>query len=235
MDTRVRKLFRRGEAEPGKPPLLPRAGIVRPPPCPPLDIFRSREIALDSQVLELLRRIGVKKGQTVLDFGCGYGAYTIPVAEIVGEQGKVYALDKDKKALDALMQREESAGLKNIDRMATSGELEIGLTNESVDVVLMFDVFHSFYFPETEDRRRLLMEIRRVMKPSAFLAISVWPNLVDPETGDEIESAGFRFEKVISEELGSNNKDLGTRRILNFRKERQALSLANQYKRRQYE
>jgi len=190
---------------------------------------------LDSQVLELLRRIGVKKGQTVLDFGCGYGAYTIPVAVIVGEQGKVYALDKDKEALDALLQREESAGLKNIDRMATSGELEIGLTNGSVDVVLLFDVFHSFYFPKTEDRRRLLVEIRRVIKPSAFLAISVWPNLVEPETEEEIKSADFRLEKVISEELGSNNKGLGTRRILNFRKERHVLSLANQSRRRQYE
>ena len=52
---------------------------------------------LELRALEVLRRIGIKKGQTVLDFGCGYGAYTIPVAEIVGEQGRVYALDKDKE------------------------------------------------------------------------------------------------------------------------------------------
>ena len=48
----------------------------------------------ESRVLEVLRRIGIS---------CG--AYTIPVAEIVGEQGKVYAPDKDKEALDALIQR----------------------------------------------------------------------------------------------------------------------------------
>jgi ubiquinone/menaquinone biosynthesis C-methylase UbiE len=190
---------------------------------------------LESQVLDMLQQIGIRRGQTVLDFGCGYGAYTIPVAKIVGEQGRVYALDKDKKALDVLMQRRESANLKNIDRMETSGELEIGLTDESVDVVLLFDVFHSFYFPKTDDRRRLLIEIRRVMKPSAFLAISVWPNLVEPETEDEMKSADFRLEKVISEGLGSDNKDLGTRRILNFRKERHVLSLTNQSRRRQYE
>lgn len=67
---------------------------------------------LESQALEILRRIGIKRGQTVLDFGCGYGAYTIPVAKIVGEQGRVYALDKDKEALNALIQRGESVGLK---------------------------------------------------------------------------------------------------------------------------
>jgi ubiquinone/menaquinone biosynthesis C-methylase UbiE len=190
---------------------------------------------LESRVLDMLQQIGIRRGQTVLDFGCGYGAYTIPVAEIVGERGRVYALDKDKEALDTLMQRGESAGLKNIDRMETSGGLEIGLTDESVDVVLLFDVLHSFYFPNTDDKRRLLIEIRRVMKPSAFLAISVWPNLVEPETEDEMKSAGFRLEKVISEGLGSDNKDLGTRRILNFRKERHVLSLTNQSRRRQYE
>ena len=185
---------------------------------------------LESRVLNMLQQIGIRTGQTVLDFGCGYGAYTIPVAKIVGEQGRVYALDKDKEALDALMQRGESAGLKNIDRMETSGELEIGLTDESIDVVLLFDVFHSFYFPKTEDRRRLLIEIRRVMRPSAFLAISVWPNLVEPETEDEIKNADFCLEKEISEGLSNDNKDLGTRRILNFRKERHVLSRQLIYK-----
>jgi len=197
--------------------------------------FGCRKMDLVSQAIEVLERIGIRRGQTVLDFGCGYGAYTIPVARIVGAQGRVYALDKDEEALDGLMQRADLACLKNIERMETSGELEIELTDESVDVVLLFDVFHSFYFPQAEDRRRLLGEIRRVMKPSAFLSISVWPNLIEPETEDEIENADFRLEKVISEGLGSDNKDLGTRRILNFRKKRYVLSLTNQSRRRQYE
>jgi len=183
----------------------------------------------------MLQQIGISRSQTVLDFGCGYGAYTIPVAGIVGERGRVYALDKDKEALDTLMQRGESAGLKNIDRMETSGELEIRLTDESVDVVLLFDVFHSFYFPQSDDRRRLLSEIYRIMKPSAILSISVWPNLIEPETEDEIMNADFRLEKEISEGLSNDRKDLGTRRILNFRKERYVLSLTNKSRRRQYE
>ena len=189
----------------------------------------------ESRVLDMLKQIGIRSGQTVLDFGCGYGAYTIPVAEIVGEHGKVYALDKDKEALDALMQRGESAGLKNIDRMETSGELEIGLTDESVNVVLLFDVFHSFYFPQADDRRRLLAEIHRIMKPSAFLAISVWPNLIEPETEDEIENADFRLEKESPEALSNDSEDLGTRKILKFRKKRCVLHLTNQSRRRQYE
>ena len=104
----------------------------------------------------MLQRVGIRKGQIVLDFGCGSGTYTIPAAQIVGKHGRVYALDKDKMALDELMREAESAGLKNIERMDTSGGLEIDLADDSVDVVLMFDVLHSFYFPQAEDRRRLL-------------------------------------------------------------------------------
>ena len=184
---------------------------------------------LESQVIEVLERIGIRRGQTILDFGCGYGTYTIPAAKIVGEQGRVYALDKDKEALDELMQKAELAGLKNIERMETSGELDIELTDESVDVVLLFDVFHSFHFPQAGDRRRLLGEIYRIMKPSAFLSISVWPNLIETESEDEIKNANFRLEKEVSETLTDGNKDLETRRILNFGKARNVPIIAVTY------
>lgn len=45
------------------------------------------------------------------------------------------------------MQKARAAGLKNTDSMEISGELEIELADESVDIVTLFDVFHSFYFP----------------------------------------------------------------------------------------
>lgn len=175
---------------------------------------------LESRALEVLQKIGIKRGHTVLDFGCGLGMYTIPAAKIVDKQGMVYALDKDKEALDELMQKAASAGLKNIKRMETSGKLEIDSADESVDVVLLFDVFHSFYFPQADDRKRLLGEIYRIMKPSAFLSISVWPNLIEPETEGEIKKADFRLEKEIFQTLSHDDKNLKKRRILNFRKAR---------------
>jgi ubiquinone/menaquinone biosynthesis C-methylase UbiE len=194
--------------------------------------FRRNEIETGTQATELLRELGIKKGQTVLDFGCGFGAFTIPAAKIVGAQGKVYALDKDKEALDTLMRRAKFIGLKNIERMETSGEPEIELDDKSTDAVFLFNVFHSFYFPKAEDRRRLLVEIRRIMKPSALLSISVWPNLIEPGTEDEIKNVNFHLEKMISEGVGIDNNALGTRRIVNFRKERSVLSITNQSKRR---
>jgi ubiquinone/menaquinone biosynthesis C-methylase UbiE len=171
---------------------------------------------LESRVLEMLQHIGIRSGQTVLDFGCGCGTYTIPTAKIVGEQGRVYALDKDKEALDELTRRARSMGLKNIRRMKTSWKLVIDLADESVDAVILFDVFHSFYFPQAGDRSKLLGEIYRIMKPSAF--ISVWPKHMESEAKGEIQSNNFCLENEYSGTLIHDNKDLERGRILNFRK-----------------
>jgi len=171
---------------------------------------------LESQTLEMLQQIGIRRGHTVLDFGCGSGTYTVPIAKIVGEQGRVHALDKDKETLDELVQKAESAGLKNIKRMETSGKLEINLADESVDVVLLFDVFHSYYFPQANDRRRLLDEIHRIMKPTAF--VSVWPKHMESPAKDEIESANFYLESEYTGALTHNNHDREKGQILNFKK-----------------
>jgi ubiquinone/menaquinone biosynthesis C-methylase UbiE len=179
----------------------------------PLDMIK---IDLELQAFEVLERTGINRSQLVLDFGCGSGMYTIPAAKIVGEQGRVYALDKDKKALDELVQKAESIGLRNIERMDTSRGLEIDLPDESVDVVLLFDVFHSYYFPQTDDRRNLLNEIHRIMKSSAF--VSVWPKHMESEAKGEIESANFYFEREYSGTLIHNNKDRERGQILNFKK-----------------
>jgi len=160
--------------------------------------------------------MGIRRDQIVLDFGCGSGTYAIPAAKIVGKQGKVYALDKDKEALDELMQKAESTGLRNIERMETSGKLEIELLDESVDVILLFDVFHSYYFPRASNRTRLLSEIYRIMKPSALM--SIWPKHMESEIGDEIKNANFHLGEELSETLIHEDRDLEKGKILNFRK-----------------
>ena len=84
-----------------------------------------------------LKEIGLKKGQIVLDFGCGDGYYTIPAAKIVGDKGKVYALDKDRHCLHEVIRRAEELNLKNIRPIETSGKVTICLKDESIDVTLL--------------------------------------------------------------------------------------------------
>ena len=180
------------------------------------DSEEGQEIGSKPNIIRILQRIGIKNGQTVLDFGCGSGTYTIPVAKIVGKQGKVYALDKDKNALDDLMKKAKLGRLKNIRRMATSGELRIELPDESVDVSLIFDVFHRYYFPQIDDRKRLLDEIYRITKTNGF--VSVWPKHIESEVRDEIEGANFYMEKEYFGTLIHDKKDIETGKVINFRK-----------------
>ena len=171
---------------------------------------------LETHTFKILEKADIKRGKTVLDFGCGSGTYTIPAAKIVDEEGIVYALDKDKKALDELMQKAESAGLGNIKRIDSSGELKIPLADESVDIVLLYDVFHSYYFSQVADRRKLLEEVYRVSKRDAI--ISVWPKHMESEAKEEIESANFYFEREYSGTLIHDNEDIEKGKVLNFRK-----------------
>ena len=171
---------------------------------------------LEPHAFEALQKAGIKRGKTVLDFGCGSGTYTIPAAKIVGEEGKVYALDKDKKVLDELMQKAESAGLRNIKKIHTSGELKIPLADESVDIVLLYDVFHSYYFSQVADRRKLLEEVYRVSKRDAL--ISVWPKHKESEAKEEIENANFYLEREYFGTLIHDDKDIEKGKVLNFRK-----------------
>lgn len=154
---------------------------------------------LDGKGERVLRKIGIRKGQTVLDFGCGSGVYTVPVARIVSEEGIVYALDRDKRALDELMQRAELEGLRNIRRMDTSGEVEIRLDDESVDVVLLYDIF--WYFPLSDPRlTKLLAEVYRVSRRQAL--ISVIPKHINSEQfKDKMENAGFQLKKKNAETI----------------------------------
>lgn len=63
---------------------------------------------------KVLARIGIKERQTVLDFGCGPGSYTIPAARIVGEKGRVYALDIHPLAIKTVEKKARKQRLTNI-------------------------------------------------------------------------------------------------------------------------
>lgn len=139
----------------------------------------------------MLKGIGIKEGQIVLEFGCGEGYYTIPAAKVVGKRGKVYAIEKEKDVLDKLMRLARSEGLENIHPMKTAGKLKIDLGDESVDVVLLYDVLHYL-----EKRREIYQEVYRILKPDGF--ISVYPK---HHISDEPlwKLANLRLEEVIKE------------------------------------
>jgi ubiquinone/menaquinone biosynthesis C-methylase UbiE len=170
-----------------------------------------------------LREMGIKRGQTILDFGCGRGHYAIPAAQVVGDGGKVYACEKDKEVLDILMDRVASEGFRNIERIDASGALKIPLLDGSCDAVLLFDILHYM-----DERRELLDEVHRVLKPDALLSVYPKHYKSDKPSGSlakvslediikEIEASNFYLDrKYFGELLHDNHYNEGY--VLNFKR-----------------
>jgi len=143
---------------------------------------------------EVLKIVGIRKGQTILDYGCGPGTFTIASARVAGEQGKVYALDVRQRALERVGEEAKNEGLRNIVTMlADSSRMDISLEDESVDVVVVYDVMH-----DISDRGRLLEELHRVLRRDGFL--SIFPMHMGDEEMKEIvdESGLFRLRDSYS-------------------------------------
>ncbi len=122
---------------------------------------------------ETLKRIGLTEGHYVLDFRCGIGRYSLPASRIVGENGQDYALDIHPMAIDRVSRRDEKTGITNL-RTILSG-VNTELPNQSVDFVLMFDVFHC-----VQEKEELLKELHRVLADSGKMFV-----LVDHITPEE--------------------------------------------------
>ena len=109
-------------------------------------------------------RVGITRGNAVLDFDCGSGNYVIPAAHLV-EGGTVYALDSDPETLEKVKARCSEAGLHNVE-IIQSDDLDTRLPSAWVDAVLLFDVIHA-----VDEPRRLLEEMDRVLKPRGTVAV----------------------------------------------------------------
>lgn len=116
---------------------------------------------------EVLRRVGIREGQTVLDYGCGSGTFSIPSARIVGKEGRVYALEVRPKMLEHVKEKAGSEGLTNVVTVLLDrSKPNTGLQDDIVDAILIYDVMH-----EIDDRVGLLQELYRVARRGSFISI----------------------------------------------------------------
>jgi ubiquinone/menaquinone biosynthesis C-methylase UbiE len=123
----------------------------------------------------------VRPGNTVLDVGCGMGYFSLGLAELVGEQGKVIAADLQPQMLAGLLRRARRAGLESRIQLQPTTPEVIGVA-EAVDFALAFWMVH-----EVRQRGRFLREIYDVLKPSGKFLI------VEPV----VHVSGSDFEQTI--------------------------------------
>lgn len=110
-----------------------------------------------------VNKLNLKEGQKILDYGCGFGSYTFPAANLVGEKGKVYALDKQPLAIKKIEEKSQMEGFRNINTILSNENT--GLPDESVEVILLYGVL-----PEIERKESLLRELYRLLKPNGYLS-----------------------------------------------------------------
>ena len=77
---------------------------------------------------EELNKLDIREGQIILDYGCGIGSYTFPIAKLVGESGRVYALDKEPVAVTRIEEEAKKQGLRNI--ITILADRETGLRDD---------------------------------------------------------------------------------------------------------
>lgn len=156
---------------------------------------------------DILKEAGVKPGFHVLDFGCGPGGHTVAAAELVGEEGKVYALDVHPLAAGMVGKKAGRMGLANIETIQS--DCDTGLEAESLDMVILYDIFHML-----DDQHGVMEELHRVLRPGGVLSVDDH-HMGDDELVSSITNTGlftpdgrgknfFNFAKLSA--AGSGNR-----------------------------
>jgi ubiquinone/menaquinone biosynthesis C-methylase UbiE len=133
----------------------------------------------------------VRPGMTVIDVGCGVGWFSIPMARMVGEHGKVIAVDLQPQMLAMLRRRAEKAGVSDRIETRPCEKNRLGLGDERADFALIFAMLH-----EVPDPGRLLGEVHGALKPGGKLLLAEPPLHVSRKKfAQEVaaaEQCGFR-------------------------------------------
>ncbi|MFX1254156.1 MAG: class I SAM-dependent methyltransferase [Promethearchaeota archaeon] len=113
----------------------------------------------------ILEEVGIKSGFSILDYGCGPGSFSIAAAELVGENGKVYALDILPFAVQRVQKVASMRNLENVEIICS--DCATGLPDNSMDVVLLYDTLHDLSEPN-----KILKELHRILKPKGTFSFN---------------------------------------------------------------
>ena len=152
-----------------------------------------------------MRLLRVQRGSSVADLGAGSGYFTIRLARAVGTAGKVYAVDIQQGMLDLLQRAVARERLTNVIPVLGAAD-DPRLPAESLDLVLMVDVYHELGSPQVT-----LGHLKRALKPGGRLVLIEY-RAEDPDVPIrpehkmtkaqvklEVEHEGFKQQRVFDD------------------------------------
>ena len=155
---------------------------------------------------EVVEKLPLSLGMTVVDFGSGTGLISALLAEKVGETGKVYAVEIQKDLLPEAKRQAEAKGLANVELIWGDIEVRGGtkLADALADLVLLNNVLF-----QTSSPYAVLLEAKRLLKPGAAVAIIDW--------SDSFAGLGPTPDQVITvEKLRAIGKEAGLIEVNDF-------------------
>jgi ubiquinone/menaquinone biosynthesis C-methylase UbiE len=114
---------------------------------------------------KIVAALGLKPGMAMADIGAGTGLFTLPFAQAVGPQGRVYAVEIAKNFLEHIRARAVRASAANVQTILCT-EKSVELPEASIDLAFICDVYHHFEFPQAS-----LASLQRALKPGGTLVL----------------------------------------------------------------
>ena len=157
----------------------------------------------EENTTQLLKNLAVQPGMSIADIGAGSGYHSTLLAKMVGN-GKVYAVDVEREMIAYLNDRIKREGKKNIIPVLGT-EKKVSLPANSMDMMLLVDVYHEFSYPY-----EMALSMLEALKPGGKLVLVEFraedPNvpikaihkMSQQQAVKEFKAAGFSFEKNIS-------------------------------------
>ena len=143
----------------------------------------------------MLANLGIRKGMTICDMGCGNGFHSLAMAKMTGKNGLVLGVDVQPEMLGFLRERMESEGLENVVPILGSFH-NPHLPPNTVDLVLMVDVYHEFSHP-----KEMLASIRKSLKPDGLVVLVEYRE-EDPKV--PIKPLHKMSKRQVNKELNAN-------------------------------
>jgi ubiquinone/menaquinone biosynthesis C-methylase UbiE len=138
--------------------------------------------------MDILKEVDIKPGHAALDYGCGSGSYIVPLVELVGKEGRIYALDINPTAIQMVNKIALQKHLINLKTIQS--DCQTNLPANCIDVVLLYDILHDLADPD-----RVLQELHRVLKANGILSVRDH-HMAEPEIISRVTNAGlFSFLK----------------------------------------
>jgi ubiquinone/menaquinone biosynthesis C-methylase UbiE len=156
----------------------------------------------EENVSTLIKNMKIKFNDTIADIGAGSGYHVFRLAPLA-KKGLIYAVDIQSEMLMAIEMTKESRKIRNIETIL-GNEKSVHLPNNSVDKILMVDVYHEFNFPVEmiasmknalkSNGQLFLIEYR---KEDSKVPIKKIHKMTEKQAVKEMEAAGFKLKENI--------------------------------------